>query len=524
MALPRRHVLKSASFLAATPALYAAFGASVAYADDAQARIDPESAEWVLVPSLTDDFSALDENRWRRGMWYPESWGAGTFTAENSVIRDGVLRLEARDEPNEVNGRTIPMTFGAVESRFDVPGLSSYIEVRARCLDTANILSAIWLQSSTLTGEDRLLSDPNPEIDVHESVRDTNINWAHHLWPWDPENNRHERWDKRPNGGEVPAGADLSADFHLYGVERREGRVRLYLDRVLYADIDAQGLGSQFSSLWRMSRHVVLSLEGHSRSPHNIAALPRSFDIDYVRTYAYLPLDADVTGQRILSGPDGKVLTVRDGQLAVEPAQDDQPQWTFTKHDDLTYEISSQGLYLAQTEHWGWDDYDLPVHLRAEGGAGPDDASSLARWHVQPAGEGRIALFNKVSGLPLMLRSEVPESVEMDDEAPVVVHSSQNATPWTVSQPQTPENPEDPGSGNSSGGEEPQQPAQPNQPGQSNLGGGEQQPTAKPSAKTGATSQVAQNLAKTGAAAAVAAGAAVALTGAGAALKATRQD
>ena len=53
-----------------------------------------------------------------------------------------------------------------MESKFDVPGTASYVEVRAKALDKKpNVLSAIWMQSSPLSFE----LNPNPEIDIMET-------------------------------------------------------------------------------------------------------------------------------------------------------------------------------------------------------------------------------------------------------------------------------------------------------------------------------------------------------------------
>ncbi|WP_366181031.1 family 16 glycosylhydrolase [Actinomyces timonensis] len=423
--ISRRHALTSLAVLAGLPAA-TVLTASPARAEGA--RIDPTGPGWALAPSLSDEFTTLDESRWRKGLWYPVSADAGHFSPDNALVSDGALRLEARREPSEAGGKTIPMTFGAVESRFDTPGLNSYIEVRARCLDTANILSAIWLQSSTLTGEDRLIADPNPEIDVQESVTDTDVNWAHHLWPW--TGSGHTRRDARPSGGRHSAGVDLTADFHLYGVERSGAHVRLYLDRVLYADIDTSALEPNFGSLARMSRHVVLSLEGHSRSPHRPDLLPRSFDIDYVRTYVN---DADVVradGKRRLVSPDGRLLANRGGRLVLVPASEtaEGAWWALTQHADLTYEITAEGAYLAQERPDGWYARNLLVVARPEPGAGADDASSLARWHVRGTGDC-AQLLNKVSGLPLVI-----------DEGGqgVVVRGEDGATCWRLEAPAEP--------------------------------------------------------------------------------------
>lgn len=416
MAVTRRHLLMAAAALTGTPLISEALTPQALAA--AGTRLDLEG--WTRVDSLSDDFTTgLDESRWRKGLWYPGS-SNHTFQPGNVEVSDGVLRLWARSE--HVAGK--PFTFGAVESRFDTPGVCSYVEVRARCLDSAaNVLSAVWLQSSTLTGEDRLRSEPNPEIDVQENISDRAVNWAHHLWPWNGHRHEHDKvqqWEGG-NGGRHDVDHDLTKDYHLYGVERREGHVRLYYDRVLYADIDTARLPGRFSSLARMSRHVVLSLEDHSRQPHRASHLPASFDIEYVHTYTYAPASVELSGEVQVTAPDGRRLAARGGALALVPGdQAEGTTWRLTRQDDLTYVLAAaDGSVLSQKDYLGFHDRDLEVVLRAGASTGPDDAGSLSRWHLLKDGDA-VRIVSRLSGLPLVA-----------SEDGVLVHG-QRSTAWTL--------------------------------------------------------------------------------------------
>ena len=138
--LNRRSVMLSAAALTGLPLL----GQVSAHAEGPGIDL----GEWTLIDSLSDSFDApLDAARWRRGLWYSVS-GAGAFREENAETSDGVLHLTAKAE----SFRNKSHTFGAVESVFDTPGVCSYVEVRAKALPSAaNVLSAVWFQSSTLT-------------------------------------------------------------------------------------------------------------------------------------------------------------------------------------------------------------------------------------------------------------------------------------------------------------------------------------------------------------------------------------
>jgi beta-glucanase (GH16 family) len=241
-------------------------------------RIAFESVgNWQRVAAASDEFegSALDPGKWKRGLWY-ETSGVLAFKPENVSVSGGHLALTARKERFNDQDYTI----GAVESLFDVPGATSYVEVRAKALPRdANVLSAVWLQSSPLT----LANNPNPEIDVQETfdyraLASTLHTWAirpDHPSPGAPDEYVHTQTPRH----EFPVGVDVGEDFHVYGLERSNGKLRFYFDGK-----PAWEVAPTEPSFVDMPRHVVLSLEGHLGDPAD-GSLPQSFLVDYVRTY-----------------------------------------------------------------------------------------------------------------------------------------------------------------------------------------------------------------------------------------------
>ncbi len=232
---------------------------------------------WNLVAAASDEFdgSTLDAAKWKKGLWYDIS-GVLAFRPENIAVSGGNLVLTAKKEAfNEKF-----YTFGAVESLFDVPGVNSYVEVRAKALDRkSNVLSAIWLQSSPLT----TANNPNPEIDIQETFKYHDVISTLHTWAIDPESpapttpEDYIHTQTAPN--EYTTGVDVSADFHVYGLERSNGKLRFYFNGNLAWEVTPSE-----PSFVNMPRHVVLSLEGHLGDPVD-AYLPQSFLVDYIRTY-----------------------------------------------------------------------------------------------------------------------------------------------------------------------------------------------------------------------------------------------
>jgi beta-glucanase (GH16 family) len=257
----RRALLAGSAALAAI----ALASAPTAYADP------PTKGCWILAPSASDDFTSFDSSKWTKGLWYATS-GVGAFNPANVTVTGGELELTAK--LGTYNG--VPYTFGAVESKFDIPGAPSYVEVRAKPLDSAaNVLSAIWMQTSPLTQA----NNPNPEIDIEETFTYNQLLTSLHRWimarPGDTDYTHREDAHKRYTTGV----ADSSDGYHVYGLERNNGVLRSYFDNQL-----AWQIRPRDAAYAAMPRHLVLSLEGHLGQPVD-AYLPATFRIDYVHTY-----------------------------------------------------------------------------------------------------------------------------------------------------------------------------------------------------------------------------------------------
>lgn len=242
----------------------------------------PPGASWVLNPAASDEFSGstLDTAKWKPQVGYPVS-GVLAFNKANATVSGGLLNLWAKKESNVVYGKTYAYTAGVVESLFSVPAQPSYVEVRAKVLDSrANVLSAIWLQNFDLTPA----QNPNPEIDIQETFDYSKLISTLHTWRLNPDGSLAQHI-QLPSNLYATGLSDTSLAFHTYGLERRDGWLRFYFDGKLAWEIRPSD-----PAYAAMSRHVILSLEGHITSndpskPPNDTLLPRAFQIDYVRTY-----------------------------------------------------------------------------------------------------------------------------------------------------------------------------------------------------------------------------------------------
>lgn len=215
------------------------------------------SGNWKLLPESSDEFngSSLDTLKWN-----PRS-------ARNIKVSGGRLLL-TKDTVNKT------YTSSKVSSKISDPGNGSYIEIRAKVIDyRANICCAIWEQNQV---QEAL--NPNPEIDIQEFLLSPDPNRVQstlHRWP-------------RPGTHTVDAAqgyiasSPLCYDFHNYGLERRDGKLRFYLDGFKYWEYNVESMPEYVT----MSRHIILSIEKHAGNPVD-SYLPAVFQIDYVRIYKY---------------------------------------------------------------------------------------------------------------------------------------------------------------------------------------------------------------------------------------------
>jgi beta-glucanase (GH16 family) len=237
----------------------------------------PSSLNWKLVPEISDEFngSSLDSSKWNKKPGYPTS-RVFAFNFKNINVSGGYLRLSAKKE--DFNGKSYTSAF--LESSFSDPGNGSYVEVRAKAIDVrANICCAIWEQNFPLLPA----LNPNPEIDIQEYLlpgangNPTRVQSTLHRWPTRP--GVHTQDGYQIYDALVP----LCYDSHTYGLERRDGILRFYLDGFKYWEYNVSSMPEYVT----IPRHIIFSLEGHAGNPVD-SYLPAVFQIDYVRIYKFV--------------------------------------------------------------------------------------------------------------------------------------------------------------------------------------------------------------------------------------------
>lgn len=393
--MAKRRRLRNMTMAAAAAALISQYPAVVAEA------APPESGNWTLLPSASDEFdgTCLDEQKWTNGIWYDVTTDLA-FHPDNVSVRDGNLVLAAKKEA--YNGKNY--TAAAVESKFEVPGTASYVEVRAKALDKkANVLSAIWMQSSPLNSA----LNPNPEIDIMETFDYTKMTSTLHTWHQNPSIHL-----QRGTKGWKTGLEDISADYHTYALERRDGKLRFYFDGQLTWEKT-----SIEDSFVELSRHMVLSLEGHLGTPAE-EYLPGEFLVDYVRTYydsdfAGVPADGNY---QIVNRQSKKALDIPDAQAggSAQLVQKDTASagsWNLWKQADDTWTMTNaaNGNCVDLTADTGVTSNGTAVVQYGYHG------EANQKWYLVPTDGGAFKIISALSGKALCVKD-----ASLEENAPIV--------------------------------------------------------------------------------------------------------
>lgn len=393
--MAKRRRLRNMTMAAAAAALISQYPAVVAEA------APPESGNWTLLPAASDEFdgTCLDEQKWTNGIWYDVTTDLA-FHPDNVSVRDGNLVLAAKKEA--YNGKNY--TAAAVESKFEVPGTASYVEVRAKALDKkANVLSAIWMQSSPLNSA----LNPNPEIDIMETFDYTKMTSTLHTWHQNPSIHL-----QRGTKGWKTGLEDISADYHTYALERRDGKLRFYFDGQLTWEKT-----SIEDSFVELSRHMVLSLEGHLGTPAE-EYLPGEFLVDYVRTYydsdfAGVPADGNY---QIVNRQSKKTLDIPDAQAggSAQLVQKDTASagsWNLWKQADDTWTMTNaaNGNCVDLTADTGVTSNGTAVVQYGYHG------EANQKWYLVPTDGGAFKIISALSGKALCVKD-----ASLEENAPIV--------------------------------------------------------------------------------------------------------
>jgi beta-glucanase (GH16 family) len=234
----------------------------------------PPGFDWIPIPELTDEFdgAVINSDRWDD---HNPSWKGrppGLFSNKNVSQKEGFLTLQVRAE-------TLPesmlpyrdYTTAAVKSKHKV--MYGYFEVRAKPMKS-RVVSGFWFYDST--------AEHWTEIDVFElapGARGHEKTYHMNAHVFRTPTYQGTIKDHIRNYAEWIAPYVLSNEFHVYGLEWDEKKIKWYVDGRVVRELDNQH--------WHYPLHMNFNTETNPDwlGLPGLDELPGEYLIDYVRSW-----------------------------------------------------------------------------------------------------------------------------------------------------------------------------------------------------------------------------------------------
>ncbi len=224
-----------------------------------------------LVMTFDDEFTSggLDRTKWNPH--YTKAGGgsleAYVLDAFSTAPGGGSLRITATNTP--FAGRNY--TSGAMTTYGSFSQAYGYFEARAKVPKGYGFWPAFWMLNVNQGWP--------PEIDIYEILgKDTTT--VHQTLHWPGTSGQDVA------SGFATTGADLSLDYHVYGVSWKPQLVIFYLDNVERFRVTGTNVPSQ--PMYLLANMAIgPSTGGWAQPPNAQTVWPNYYDIDYIRAYKY---------------------------------------------------------------------------------------------------------------------------------------------------------------------------------------------------------------------------------------------
>ncbi|HKY52664.1 MAG TPA: glycoside hydrolase family 16 protein [Anaerolineales bacterium] len=238
-----------------------------------------ERAGWSIVWHDEFDGPALDLKNWTFDIggngWGNQEWEAYTDRPENVRIENGMLVIEAREEPELIDGRNYS------SARIKTQGLHAWqygrIEARMKLPYGQGIWPAFWMLGENIN---KVGWPTSGEIDILEFIgREPDQIYATVHAPGYSGGNG--------VGSSLVVSADsLKNDFHIYAIEWEENEIRWYFDDQQYFKLTPD----EVPNTWVFDHpfFIILNLAVGGRwpgYPDKTTVFPQFLYVDYVRVY-----------------------------------------------------------------------------------------------------------------------------------------------------------------------------------------------------------------------------------------------
>ena len=234
----------------------------------------PEGQRWIPIPELTDEFNThdFDHSKWNDSNPQWKGRAPGFFSSTNVMQTDGLLELSARKEalPEALQPYHNYST-SAVKSKHKV--MYGYFEIRAKPMK-AGVSSAFWFydaQPEQWTEID--VFELGAGIPEHERAYHMNA----HVFHTEAYKGSVADHIKYPATWTAPW--PLADDYHLYGLEWDEKKIKWYVDGKVLRTLD--NIYWHYPLYMNFDSEIMLDWFGLPMDNQ----LPATYKIDYVRSW-----------------------------------------------------------------------------------------------------------------------------------------------------------------------------------------------------------------------------------------------
>lgn len=234
---------------------------------------------WILAWHDEFDGSELNLKNWTfdigGGGWGNQEWEAYTNRPENVRVENGMLVIEAREEPELIAGRNYS------SARIKTQGLHAWqygrIEARIKLPYGQGIWPAFWMLGDDINKKGWPAAG---EIDILEFIGK------------EPDHIYATVHAPGYSGGDgvgsslVVSAESLRDDFHVYAIEWAENEIRWYFDDQQHFKLTSQDVPDQW--IFDHPFFIILNLAVGGRwpgYPNKTTVFPQFLSVDYVRVY-----------------------------------------------------------------------------------------------------------------------------------------------------------------------------------------------------------------------------------------------
>ena len=223
------------------------------------------------------DGTELDRTSWTFDTggsgWGNREWEAYTDRPENARLEDGMLVIEARQEPELISGRNYS------SARIKTQGLHAWqygrIEARIKLPHGQGIWPAFWM-----VGDDNKGWPGSGEIDILEYIgrEPDRIHATIHAPGYSGGNGI-------TSSLVIPADS-LKNDFHVHAIEWEQNEIRWYFDEQEYFKVTADEVPDKW--IFDHPFYIIMNLAVGGNwpgYPDETTVFPQSMLVDYVRVY-----------------------------------------------------------------------------------------------------------------------------------------------------------------------------------------------------------------------------------------------